>query len=146
VGIVPIDGGYATLLGRFIYSVSYLECLVLGDLPRLPALPDELDAAKLAGKTTTEIGIAIEKHLAGVGDADVQRWLRAAAHSLQEVGPPRNDALHARPATWAGRQRLLRWRGPAQPTFPITDECLTQQTTAVERHITELYALRVARL
>jgi hypothetical protein len=135
---------YVGALGRLVYSVSYLEWLVLGDLMQIPDLPVELEIAKLVGGTTGGIARALAKleTIAQINDARVQEWLRRAATHLADVSVLRNSILHARPATIDAKQRLNRWDPARGETFPIELDRIEAVITMIESCIRDLNSVR----
>lgn len=129
------DREYLLQLGRYIYAVSALEGLVLGELGSRPGVPSELAAGKLAGRTMTKIADAIAKHLACVEHGDFRGWLQEAGNQLRITAEQRNHALHARPATLDEGQRLYRWRptGPGRAAFGISSGWLATAIAEVEQ-------------
>lgn len=104
--------------------VSYLEWTILGDLPRLAsAVPDELTASALAGKSTGQIAGRLNAAGSRISDEAVRTYIERAGQLLGEAAELRNDVLHARPGTSPeDGQRLYRWkaadqRGPARTFF-----------------------------
>jgi hypothetical protein len=114
------EDGYLVLVGQVAYMVSSLEWTILGDLPGLAQyLPADLNAQKLAGRTTGEIGAALTAAINTIKDEEVRTYVEAAGRLLSEASDLRNDLLHARPATVGNVQRLYRWkladrRGPGR--------------------------------
>jgi hypothetical protein len=133
-------------LSRVIYAVSYLEWAVLGDLPSIPGLPEELSLVKLAGQTTGEIGRTLTDQgtLAKVHDASVREWVETAGKHLSAVAVRRNSILHARPATIQNRQRLHRWEPGRGEVFTITEEFLAEALSDVSRRVRDLSSKRIA--
>ena len=105
---------YLRKIGLVAYLVTAVEGLLLFDLPRLAeVLPPELNVNSMAGMTTRQLGEMFLAHAARCTDREVVAYLTAGGHALVEIGPKRNDLLHARPATDSdGRTRLYRWLPP----------------------------------
>ncbi|KAA1430443.1 hypothetical protein [Mycolicibacter arupensis] len=106
------EDDYVLLIGQLAYTVSYLEWIILGDLPGLAQhVPASLTVSALAGKSTGQIAGALAKAAPNIGDDAVRAYVECAGRLLGEAANVRNDVLHARPATSPDhRQRLYRWR------------------------------------
>ncbi len=142
------EDDFVLQIGRAAYAISYIEGGLLGDLARLPGLPPELSIDNLAWRTTGGLGAEIRQHLAGVSDARAQAFLAACAKWLTRLAGPRNDILHARPATIGNAQRPFRWvrkdrgRGPVE-AFPIDEAALQSILELVDDAIEEINAVRL---
>ena len=122
--------------------MSYIEWAVLGDLTdRASVLPPELTLGKLAGKPTGEIARALRTYGPRASDDAVRDWLAKGADALGAVAPIRNHALHARPATVVGRQRLHRWR-EGEDAFTVTEEWLDESLRQIEGLASEFFDSR----
>lgn len=146
VSRIPSDPEYTALIGQVAYEVSWLEGLVLFDLPRL-GLPDTvLDMTALMAQPTGIIAQGIVDALASVEDPAVYSWLETSGKALAAIAVGRSHVLHARPATTPdGKQRLLRdrTRNGRRDLFWITEEFLRQQLAEVEAWADRIYELRV---
>jgi hypothetical protein len=138
---------YLLALGRLCYAVSYLEWSVLGDLPRISGLPQELQLRNLAGHSTGTIGRRFsDPAILGKVDApDVRSWLETAGEHLTAVAKRRNSVLHARPATIDGKQRLHRWSPDHDEVFTITEELLEEILADITDRLRDLTSRRIAR-
>lgn len=131
---------YVTLLGKVAYGIAAIEGLLIFDLPRMPLTVPGLTPGDLAGDTTTGIG---KKLTAGAAQAQDPAWtayLERGGDALVDLGPRRNDVLHARPATIDGQQMLHRWRPPLAQ--PIDVAFLEDLLDRIEAHRKDLTALR----
>ncbi|MCX5014772.1 hypothetical protein OG765_27835 [Streptomyces sp. NBC_00555] len=144
--MVPVDDDYLIQIGRLAYSVTYLEGLVLYDLPHLAGLPAELELKGLAGRTTGQLGAILQKReiLEQVADTSVRTWLQRSGELLSAAAKIRNSVLHARPATIQGQQMLQRWHPEAGQVFPIEGSWLSAAQKQVEGAIRELAQTRPA--
>ena len=137
---------YVALLGQVAYAVSYVEWLLLGDLGRLPDLPEQLSVDKLAGHTTARIAREVDARLSEVSHPDVRRFLEVCAQALHTLAPLRNHILHARPATIEGVQRLNRWRrlpDGSVEAFPIDEATLSWILDQVDQALSDIYRVRL---
>jgi len=140
------DDSYVTLIGRVAYAISYVEWLLLGDLSRLPDLPEQLTVGSLAGKPTGRIASEVDAHLPAVPDPEVRRFLSVSAQALHDLAPLRNHILHARPATIDGAQRLNRWRllpDGSGEAFQIDEAFLQSVLDRADEAITDIYRVRL---
>lgn len=114
------EASYLSALGKAVYSVAYTEWLVI-DVAR--RLDEDIDLAAVSRCTMGPIAgrftAAIEQSEI---EPDVKRQLSAIAVEWSALVDPRNDVIHAHPATdeqdWT---RLYRWHPEAEARF-ITDE------------------------
>lgn len=138
--VVPIsypEDDYLNLVGRLAYAVTFLEGLVLYDLPRLKDhLPSKLTLKELAGGTTGGIGKLITDHAQKATHPAVATWLKVAGQLLCRAAKIRNPVLHARPATIDNQQQLFRWGTREQ--FPITIDRLREGIAEIEEMVLEL--------
>jgi hypothetical protein len=135
---------YVLAIGKLAYAVSYLEWGVLGDLPHISGLPQELSLERLAGLSTGQIAKRLKEPavLAKVIDVRLREWLSLAGDILAAASSVRNSILHARPATIGGHQRLYRWDPVRGETFAIEATFLADALGTVERGMRELSAHR----
>lgn len=140
---------YVLLIGQLAYMVSYLEWIIMGDLPRLAhQVPASLTVEALAGKSTGQIAGALAKAAPAIGDDAVRAYVECAGRVLGEAAERRNDVLHARPATSPDRrQRLYRWkpadgRGAAR-TFFIDTAWLERAIDELSEAVSALCGVRV---
>jgi hypothetical protein len=101
---------YLAALGRAVYSIAYTEWLVV---EVAQSLDTSLTLDWLAGRTS---GTIAAKFRAAVelsslaADGALRAALESIADDWLEIIGPRNDVVHARPATAEdGAQRLFRW-------------------------------------
>jgi hypothetical protein len=88
---------YLLLVGKLAYAVTYLEGMILFDLPdQAHHLPPTVSLAQLAEKTTGQIAKSITQSLVDVPDPKVNAWLDQAAKCLDRAAKIRNAVLHAR--------------------------------------------------
>lgn len=126
---------YLAMLGRAAYTWAYTEWMLLYVIK----WGSQQDLADHVGGT----GGKIVNSFKAVVDANNSAPLadlvsaRRAAAELLKLNDRRNDILHARPATIAGQQVLLRWapKSPKASEGPI-------HTADLERFVRELEAAR----
>ncbi|MFI8192792.1 hypothetical protein ACIF8T_29155 [Streptomyces sp. NPDC085946] len=140
------EDDYLIRIGRYSYLVTYLEWQVLGDLPRIPGLPAELDLRKLIGMTTGRLARTFKSEavLNQVSDASTRDWLRRSGELLAITARDRNAVLHARPATLDGKQVLYRWHPDGNEIFAVDDAWLEAAEQRLRDAIGELSGMRVA--
>ncbi|MBA3490016.1 MAG: hypothetical protein H0T78_10855 [Longispora sp.] len=142
---VPLpEAEYLARLGHLVYLVSYLEGLVLSDLPALAGnIPDGLTAVQLSEQTTGGIGKLLSAWAKHVPDPAIRAYLDSGGAALSKVAPKRNATLHSRPTSDEhGRSRLYRWR--ASQEFFIDEEWLDSQIAFVTQKISEVDEKRAA--
>ena len=93
---------YVALLGQVAYAVSYVEWLLLGDLGRLPDLPEQLSVDKTRRPHDRPDRQGGRRSSSEVSHPDVRRFLEVCAQALHTLAPLRNHILHARPADHRG--------------------------------------------
>jgi hypothetical protein len=123
-------------------AVTYLEGLVLYDLPRLDGyLPPAVTLERLAGRTTGQIGRLITGQAQRAIHPAVAVWSAVAGRLLSRAAEIRNPVLHARPATVDNQQQLFRWLPDVQ--FPVTAERLLHGVVEIEDMVRELSGQRL---
>lgn len=137
---------YVQKLGLVAYLVSWVEGLLLFDIPRLEhKLPVELSTTAMVGLTTREIGERFVTHAVRSADEKVAAYFEAGGRALIEIAPQRNAMLHSRPATDPeGRTRLYRWRlrGAQPEVFWIDDDWLDSLAERIDLISAQLNTLR----
>jgi hypothetical protein len=133
--VVPYpDDGYLLKIGRLAYAVTYLEGMVLFDLPGTGRqLPTAVTLAELGGKPTGVIAGRLRNNAPQLADPALREYLVAAGDALAAVATIRNAVLHARPATIDEQQRLNRAHAGEQ--FVITDVWLDAKTAEIEQYV-----------
>ncbi|GAA2574281.1 hypothetical protein [Pseudonocardia hydrocarbonoxydans] len=138
------DDGHLLKIGRLAYAVTYLEGMVLFDLPGTGAqLPTAITLAKLGGKPTGLIARLLRDHAPHLADPALREYLVAAGDALAAVATIRNAVLHARPATIDDQQRLN--RAHAGEHFVITDAWLDAKTAEIEQYVRTVSDVRERR-
>ena len=138
--IVPLPPeDYLYNLGLIVYSVGYLEWILLGDLcNRDSELPEQLKFPYLVGKSTGQIAKLLmdEQKLALVSDNGLRDRMRKFGQALEDIAKRRNSALHARSAKITDKtQGLYRWLKSEQ--FEINEDFLRCLNDEIQNAIRE---------
>lgn len=112
-------------LAEALYTVSYLEWTLLGDLLRLADAPAELSIDGLSRSSVGQVAAVVRRAASDATDPNEEAWLNAAADALEAVVDKRNQVVHAHPATIDGEQMLYRWAG-ATPNKSHEARAITQ--------------------
>jgi hypothetical protein len=123
---------YMRALAEALYAVSYVESMLLGDLPRLSTSIDSLSVEGLSRQTMGAVASSVRQAISRASTPGEAAWLAAAADALESVVDLRNRVVHAHPATVDGQQMLYRW-ATAKGTKPHEAHAITE---------TDLVALR----
>lgn len=128
MSVVPFpEDEYLIKLGKVIYSMSYHEWSIMGDLlyiignDKIPGVEiARQEVRNLFSKTSGQIAEFFRQKSAVVSDNDLKKWLKAAGDAIETIDK-RNDVIHSHPITnKAGKQRLYR----NKKHFEISDDFL----------------------
>lgn len=145
--VVPYpDDGYLLKIGRLAYAVTYLEGMVLFDLPGTGTqLPTAITLAELGGKPTGVIAGRLRDHAPQLADPALREYLVAASDALAAVATIRNAVLHARPATIDEQQQRRLNRAHAGEQFVITDAWLDAKAAEILQYVRTVSDVRERR-
>jgi hypothetical protein len=137
---------YMRALAEANYAVAYLEWAILGDLDRLTNPPPGLNVASLSLSTLGGVAREVKAAALAATDPEERAWLNAAADALVEGVEPRNQIIHAHPATVDGEQVLHRWATATSTkqheAKTFTEEDLTALAQLATDHVRKLSAVR----
>lgn len=142
---IPLAGDeYLKHIGQIVYSIGYLEWLLLGDIASSNNVPMELSVENLSTKTTKQIANVLKKISAeDIENDQFRAWLARGGEYLAEIAELRNDILHARPATHEnGSQMLYRWTARSNEQFFIDQSKLEELNQFINNAMVELNADR----
>lgn len=138
---IPLgDDEYLKNIGQIVYSVGYLEWLLLGDIASNKNLPASLSSEILSTKSTGQIARILQKIPSeDVKDTQLRDWLVMGAEYLSKIARLRNHILHARPATnKSGQQVLYRWTGRPNEQFYIDQSKLEELNQLINEALVAL--------
>ncbi|WP_133258517.1 hypothetical protein [Corynebacterium heidelbergense] len=99
---------YLELVGVIVYTVSYMEWTLIGDLYRLSdELPSGLVPQDMEADTAGAIARNTRNAADVMEDTTLRNFLMTCAECMGEAATIRNDVLHARPATHPDDDQLL---------------------------------------
>jgi hypothetical protein len=137
---------YMRSLAEAVYAVASLEGFILGDLPRLSSPPSDLERGSLSTLTLGVVAGRYQTAADETTDPAEKAWLEACA-ALLEVVEPRNQTIHAHPATIDEEQMLCRWAAATTRKQALSKRSLgptlTHLTELATDHSTRLYGLRL---
>jgi hypothetical protein len=139
---------YMRALAEAIYATTYLEWLILGDLPRVTSDPSPLSAASLSRQPMGRTANALRRAATRTTLKAESAWLTASADALNEVAALRNQVLHSHPATIDGEQRLFRWaipeRSKPQEALEIDEQFLVALRHRAYEHVSAICKVRLS--
>jgi hypothetical protein len=125
--VAPPSPEYARKLGDTLYQMAGLEWLAIEVIRRLDPSASidmlaSLTARGIAEQLTSKVSLAD-----GLNDAQ-RVELAAIAEDYANLPSPRNDTVHARPATTPdGQQQLYRWAPTKSEFVGFIDEAFLDQ-------------------
>ena len=139
---VPLaDDEYLKYIGQIVYSVGYLEWLLLGDIAsNKNIMPPTLNIESLSTKSTGQIAeILINIYPEDIEDTQLRDWLIMGGRHLSRIAKLRNNILHARPATNEnGQQVLYRWTARPGEQFFIDQSQLNELNRLINGALVEV--------